>query len=121
MSPKNAIKGRGAQLNVPNRFFELSHEMRDDFLEYCQKEGEQADKNKTRYIEVFPKTISAINLNAAAATEIIKTNVSFSFRYWTNIDQKQEAPDIMGRIFETVINSAERNISRNIPRILNRL
>ncbi|WP_298555805.1 PA0069 family radical SAM protein [uncultured Algibacter sp.] len=57
MSPKNAIKGRGAQLNVPNRFFELSHEMRDDFLEYCQKEGEQADKNKTRYIEVFPKTI----------------------------------------------------------------
>jgi len=71
--------------------------------------------------EVFPKTISAINLNAAAATEIIKTNVSFSFRYWTNIDQKQEAPDIMGRIFETVINSAERNISRNIPRILNRL
>jgi hypothetical protein len=27
----------------------------------------------------------------------------------------------VGRIFETVINSAERNISRNIPRILNRL
>ncbi len=57
MNPKSAIKGRGAQLNVPNRFFELSHEMRDDFLEYCHKEGEQADKNKTRYLEVFPKTI----------------------------------------------------------------
>jgi hypothetical protein len=27
----------------------------------------------------------------------------------------------MGRILETVVNSAERNISRNIPRILNRL
>jgi len=71
--------------------------------------------------EVFPKTITASTLSAAEATEIIKTNVSFSFRYWTNLDQNQQGPDIMGRIFETVISSAERNISRNIPRILNRL
>ena len=71
--------------------------------------------------EVFPKTITANTLTAAEATEIIKTNVSFSFRYWTNLDQNQQGPDIMGRILETVVNSAERNISRNIPRILNRL
>ena len=57
MNPKSTIKGRGAQRNVPNRFFELSHEMRDDFLEFCQKDGETADKNNTRYLEVFPKTI----------------------------------------------------------------
>ncbi len=57
MIPKTAIKGRGAQRNVPNRFFELSHEIRDDFLEYCQKEEEESDKNKTLYLEVFPKTI----------------------------------------------------------------
>lgn len=57
MNPKSTIKGRGAQLNVPNRFFELSHEIRDDFLEFCQKEGEASDKNKTLYLEVFPKTI----------------------------------------------------------------
>jgi DNA repair photolyase len=57
MNPKSVIKGRGAQLNVPNRFFEFSHEIRDDFLDYCQKEGEKADANKTRYLEVFPKTI----------------------------------------------------------------
>lgn len=57
MNPKSIIKGRGAQHNVHNRFFELSHDMRDDFLEYCQKEGEEAEKNKTRYLEVFPKTI----------------------------------------------------------------
>ena len=57
MNPKSAIKGRGAQRNVPNRFFELSHEIRDDFLEFCQKEGEESDKNKTLYLEVFPKTI----------------------------------------------------------------
>lgn len=57
MNPKSIIKGRGAQHNVSNRFFELSHELRDDFLEYCEKEGEQADKNKTLYLPVFPKTI----------------------------------------------------------------
>ncbi|RSK41435.1 PA0069 family radical SAM protein [Mangrovimonas spongiae] len=54
---KPIIKGRGAQKNVRNRFFELSHEMRDDFLEFCAKEGEDADKNKTVYLETFPKTI----------------------------------------------------------------
>ena len=57
MNPNPAIKGRGAQLNTPNRFFQLSHEMRDDFIEFCAKEGEEADKNKTLYLEVFPKTI----------------------------------------------------------------
>ena len=57
MKSKSTIKGRGAQLKTPNKFFELSHEMRDDFLEYCYKEGEEADKNKTRYLPIFPKTI----------------------------------------------------------------
>jgi DNA repair photolyase len=57
MISKSTIKGRGAQRNIHNRFFELSHEMRDDFLEFCHKEGEIADKNKTQYLNVFPKTI----------------------------------------------------------------
>lgn len=57
MNPKSIIKGRGAQANVHNRFFELSHETRDDFLEFCRKEDEVVDKNKTLYLEVFPKNI----------------------------------------------------------------
>ncbi len=57
MLKNQSIKGRGAQKNVHNRFFELSHEQRDDFLEYCAKEGEEVDKNKTLYLPVFPKTI----------------------------------------------------------------
>ncbi|REG89234.1 PA0069 family radical SAM protein [Winogradskyella sediminis] len=55
--PKSNIKGRGAQQNTHNKFFELSHEMREDFLEFCHKEGETVDKNKTQYLNVFPKTI----------------------------------------------------------------
>ncbi|OUR93889.1 radical SAM protein [Flavobacteriales bacterium 34_180_T64] len=57
MNSKSIIKGRGAQSHVHNRFFELSHEMRDDFLEYCLKEGDTPEKLKTQYLEVFPKTI----------------------------------------------------------------
>ena len=57
MKSKSTIKGRGAQSNVHNRFLELSHEIRDDFLEFCMKDGEVADKNKTQYLNVYPKTI----------------------------------------------------------------
>ncbi|MFB9055503.1 PA0069 family radical SAM protein [Mariniflexile ostreae] len=57
MNPKFNTKGRGAQLHVPNRFSEISHNMRDDFLEYCHKEREETDNNKTQYLPVFPKTI----------------------------------------------------------------
>ncbi len=57
MKPESMIKGRGAQRLVHNRFIELNHEIRDDFLEYCQKEGEEHQNNKTIYLEVHPKTI----------------------------------------------------------------
>ncbi len=51
-----SIKGRGAQKNVHNRFFEQHHEILDEYLNFCEVDGEEADKNKTNYIEVFPKT-----------------------------------------------------------------
>lgn len=57
MNPKSFIKGRGAQQNTPNKFLDQYHEIDNDYLEYCEKEGEIADKNKTSYLEVFPKTI----------------------------------------------------------------
>ncbi len=57
MDSSHAIKGRGAQINVPNHFLKFNHERRDDFLEFCQIEGEDPDKNKTLYLDVFPKTI----------------------------------------------------------------
>jgi DNA repair photolyase len=52
-----SVKGRGAQKNTENKFSEYSYETRDDFLEFCRLEGEVADKNKTQFIPVFPKTI----------------------------------------------------------------
>ena len=44
-------------MNVHNRFLKEVYEMRDDFLEHCRIEGEEAENNKTQYIPIFPKTI----------------------------------------------------------------
>ncbi|PQJ78999.1 PA0069 family radical SAM protein [Polaribacter porphyrae] len=53
----NYIKGRGAQINIHNRFFKEEHVIRDDFLNYCEAEQESAENNKTSYLEIYPKTI----------------------------------------------------------------
>ncbi len=50
-------KGRGAQINVQNRFFKDEHIVDQDFLEFCEKEGEKPSEDKTSFSEVFPKTI----------------------------------------------------------------
>lgn len=57
MKSEDYIKGRGAQQNTHNRFFQHIYETRDDFLEFCRIEGEEAYSNKTQYIPIFPKTI----------------------------------------------------------------
>ncbi|WP_291869534.1 PA0069 family radical SAM protein [Maribacter sp.] len=57
MKSKTYLKGRGAQENRTNKFSEYIYETRDDFLEFCRIEGELADKNKTQYLPIFPKTI----------------------------------------------------------------
>lgn len=57
MKSEDLLKGRGAQKNTPNKFLQHVYEMREDFLEFCRLEGEEADKNKTEYIPIFPKTI----------------------------------------------------------------
>ncbi|MEO9513040.1 MAG: PA0069 family radical SAM protein [Flavobacteriaceae bacterium] len=57
MNQKEFIKGRGAQKNTHNKFLQHVYEMREDFLEFCHVEGEEAENNKTQYIPIFPKTI----------------------------------------------------------------
>ena len=52
-----SIHGRGAQKQQHNRFDEFRHETRNDYLNYCHSEGEAADDNHTKYLDVFPKTL----------------------------------------------------------------
>ena len=60
------IKGRGAQINTHNHFLQHQYVVENDFLNYCQKENENPDNNRTHYIEIFPKTI----INKVTSTDI---------------------------------------------------
>ena len=72
--------------------------------------------------EVFPKTIGSNDLAYDANDQIMLLPVSFTFRYWTSLDQSQNPKiNVFDRVFDTVVNVAERNISRNIPKVLSRL
>ena len=84
------------------------------------------DKKDTRrygikLFDAFPRTIGAIDLNYASNNEMIKTPVTFSFRYWETADTNRQSGGLLNDIFETAINSVSRNISRNIPRVLRNL
>lgn len=72
--------------------------------------------------EAFPKTVEANQLAYDTNDTLMLTPVSFTFRYWTSLDQNQNpGGNIFDKVTETVVNVAERNITRNIPRVLNRL
>ena len=71
--------------------------------------------------ECFPKTIEATELNQATNNEIIKNTVSFSFRYWTQLDINAQAPSLTDRLITTFAGTVERKITGSIPKILNRL
>ena len=72
--------------------------------------------------EVFPKTIGANELAYDSNDQIMLLPISFTFRYWTSLDQSQNPQiSVFDRVFDTVVNTAERNISRNIHKVLSRL
>ena len=84
------------------------------------------DKKDTRrygikLFDAFPRTIGAIDLNYASNNEMIKTPVTFSFRYWETADTNRQSGGLLDSIFESAINTVSRNISRNIPRVLRNL
>ena len=60
-------------------------------------------------------------MNYSSNNEIIKTPVTFSFRYWDTLDTDRQSGNLLDSIFESAINTVSRNISRNIPRVLRNL
>ena len=76
-----------------------------------------------RLKEAFPKTINATDLSQSANNEIIKTSVSFSFRYWETLDEsKLRGPQsLWDKMTDTVLNSVERNIAANLPQVLTKV
>ena len=71
--------------------------------------------------ECFPKTIDGTELNQGTNNEIIKNDINFSFRYWTQLDINAQPTSLTDRLITTFAGTVERQITGSIPKILNRL
>ena len=78
-----------------------------------------------KLMEAFPKTINGTELSQVSNNEIIKTSVTFSFRYWENLDQqaKKATNSISEKTFNNsaAMATSSRNISANLPASVTRL
>ena len=71
--------------------------------------------------EVYPKTISPIDLNYGTNNEIVKVTVDMIYRYWTTLKISRQAPNLFGNIAETIVDTAERRLSANVPKVISKL
>jgi len=87
----------------------------------------QLDENDNkRYgvelMEAFPKTIAAQTLGYGSNDTLHKIDVTFSYRYWKNLTDEADIPKALGeRITGVLVDSVERNIRAQIPKVLSRL
>ena len=87
----------------------------------------QLDENDNkRYgvqlIEAFPKTIAEQSLGYGSNDTLHKISVTFSYRYWKNLTDEADLPkSLQSRITEVLVDSVERNIRAQIPKVLSRL
>jgi hypothetical protein len=72
-------------------------------------------------MECYPKTLVGMDLNYAPATDIAKLTVGFVFRYWEALDINDKGTSLLGRMANTIIDHAERNIMRNVPGVIQKL
>ena len=81
--------------------------------------GQVSRRYGIKLIEAFPKTIGGTDLSQASNNEVIKTSVSFSFRYWESLDTNRAVS--LGVNDDTSIlnaNSVLRNINHNFPAVV---
>jgi len=73
-------------------------------------------------IEAFPKTIAEQPLAYGSNDTLHRINVTFSYRYWKNLTDEADLPkSLQSRITEVLIDSVERNVRSQIPKVLSRL
>jgi hypothetical protein len=71
--------------------------------------------------EAFPKTVSAISLGYANNNSIIKTDVSFSFRYWRSMKISDQPKNILGGIIDATLDTVQRKLMHNVPASISKL
>ena len=70
--------------------------------------------------ECFPKTVTDLSVNQAAATDIQKLSVTWTYRYWKNTEFESGNP-LGNRIVDAVQNTVTRRLTAQIPSVLRRL
>ena len=84
----------------------------------------QLDENDNRrygveLVEAFPKTIAAQDLNYGSTNQQQKLSVSFSYRYWKNLQDEADLPkSLQDRIANILVNTVERKLLSAIPAVL---
>ena len=91
-----------------------------DIYQLDEKDNRRAG---VKLVECFPKTIAAQELAYGTNDTITTVDVTFSYRYWTNVATQQlnSGSSIADRISEIAVNTIERKITSQIPKILRRL
>ena len=71
--------------------------------------------------ECFPKVIAASNLDAQPATTPQTVDVTFAYRYWQNITEDGFIANPINTARRLIGNTVERELLRNIPKVLRKL
>ena len=84
------------------------------------------EKDNRRYgvkiWECFPKNIAAQTLDYSTINEQMKIDVTFSYRYWTNLGTEALLPQAIGdRIVQRLTDTVTRRITAQIPAIFSKL
>ena len=97
----------------------------DDYvgaIEIYSLDNDGARRYGVQLVECFPKTISAQNLDANPSSTAQTCDVSFSYRYWKNLTDERLLPKPIVETFQRILaNQVERELTRNIPKVLRKL
>jgi len=69
-------------------------------------------------MEAFPKILGDVSLSGAPSAEILKWTVDMNFRYWQTADLNQQKSTLTDKLMKTVVNVAERNLTRALPAVM---
>ena len=83
-------------------------------------------KGNKRYgcelVECFPQDIAAQPLSSAPATTAQEISVTFSYRYWKNLQTEGALPKpLLDRLQGVLANQVERQLISRIPKVLRKL
>ena len=97
----------------------------DDYvgsIDIHQLDEQDNKRYGVQLVECFPKTIAEQSLGYGQNDTLHRINVTFSYRYWKNLTDEAALPkSLQERITEVLVDSVERNVRAQIPKVLSRL